>query len=115
MPRMPGPTRAAFEIVLGAGGVAAFSALMTAIVAPPAQAPTTSATTAPIDQTATVSTVSVQAPVQYVQLQPGQSAPPGATVIDAAAPKPITVVTQVPAPPPKTIIVHTTQSGKIVP
>ena len=57
----------------------------------------------------------VQQPVQYVQLQPGQTAPPGAAVIDQAAPQPVTIVTTVPAPAQKPIIVKTTQSGKVIP
>jgi hypothetical protein len=54
-------------------------------------------------------------PIQYVQLAAGQAAPAGATVIDAKAPKPITIVTTVPAPPQQTVVVRTTQSGKIIP
>jgi hypothetical protein len=56
----------------------------------------------------------VQRQVRYIQLQPGQTAPPGAKVIDPTAPKPITVVTTVPAPPAKPVIIKTTQSGTVV-
>jgi hypothetical protein len=54
-------------------------------------------------------------PIQYVQLAPGQSAPPGARVIDAKAPKPITIVTLVPAPAQQPVVIRTTQSGKVIP
>ena len=59
--------------------------------------------------------VTEQRPVVYVQLTPGQSPPPGATVIDAKAPKPITIVTRVAAPAQRTVVVRTTQSGKVIP
>jgi hypothetical protein len=36
-------------------------------------------------------------------------------VIDAKAPKPITIVTTVPAPAQQPVVVRTTQSGKVVP
>lgn len=104
------------RIALGAGGLAAFSALMTAIVLPPR--PTVVITTPDsqqaFDPAASATPLQVQRPVQYVQLQPGQTAPAGAKVIDAAAPKPVTVVTTVPAPAQKPIYVKTTQSGKVV-
>ena len=79
-------------------------------------------------------------PILYVQLAPGQTAPPGATVIDAAAPTsgaggvrapaPVTkqaapvqavppqappVVVAPPKPAPTPIVIKTTQSGKVVP
>jgi hypothetical protein len=79
-------------------------------VAPPAPAVPTSAATP-----AAPATVTQQRAVQYVHLAPGQSPPPGATVINAKAPKPITVVTTVPAPAPQTVVVRTTQSGKVIP
>jgi len=104
----PDPTR--LRLVLGAGGIATLSALITAIVAPPAPAAPVSVATP-----AAPATVTQQRPVQYVQLAPGQSPPPGATVIDAKAPKPITVVTTVPAPAQQTVVVRTTQSGKVIP
>jgi hypothetical protein len=104
----PDPTR--LRLVLGAGGIATLSALVTAIVVPPAPV-----TPVPAGTPVAPTTVTRQRPVQYVQLAPGQSPPPGATVIDAKAPKPITVVTTVPAPAPQTVVVRTTQSGKVVP
>jgi len=86
------------RVALGFGGIAALSALSAAIVLPPRVV-----TTAPVavDQTvptasdttgqASTSGASVPAasqsarPILYVQLAPGQTAPPGATVIDATA------------------------------
>ena len=57
----------------------------------------------------------VEQPIHYIQLLPGQTAPPGAKVIDAAAPTPQVIVKTVPAPAQKPIVVKTTQSGKVVP
>lgn len=138
--RTPTPIHAAkakpdarpMRMALGAGAIATLSALTTAIVLPPkpaltqtlqqpaVQQPLQPATAGPL---ATQGTVQVQRPIRYVQLQPGQTAPPGATVIPATAPTPITVVVNVPAPAqkaasggaPAPIIVKTTQSGKVVP
>ncbi len=110
------PDARPMRLALGAGGLAAFSAIVTAIVippatfvvaAPPASQPANGAAASP-------ATVQVQHQVRYVQLQPGQTAPPGAKVIDPAAPKPITVVTTVPAPVQKAVIIKTTQSGRVV-
>jgi hypothetical protein len=104
----PDPTRA--RLLIGAGGLAALSALITAIAVPPSPVVSTlaNAPTAP-------TMVTEQRPVVYIQLTPGQSPPPGATVIDAKAPKPITIVTRVPAPAQRTVVVRTTQSGKVIP
>jgi hypothetical protein len=101
------------RMALGASGIAALSALVTAIVLPPKPAAALPVVPA-YDASAPGSTIQVQRPVQYIQLAPGQTAPPGATVIDAAAPKPITIVTTVPAPAQKPIVVKTSQSGKVV-
>jgi hypothetical protein len=113
----PGPMR----LALGAAGLAFFSALTAAIVLPPRPAVLTPPDAAPAASgtagsgTAGGSPTAVQQPVQYVQLQPGQTAPPGAKVIDQAAPQPVTVITTVPAPAQKPITVKTTQSGKVIP
>jgi hypothetical protein len=104
----PDPTK--LRLLLGAGGIAALSALLTAIAVPPAPA-----VSAPANTPAAPATVTQQRPIVYVQLAPGQSPPPGATVIDAKAPKPITIVTRVPAPAQQTVVVRTTQSGKVIP
>ncbi len=104
----PDPTK--LRLGLAAGGIAALSALITAIAGAPAPA-----ASVPVKSPAAQMTVTQQRPIVYVQLTPGQSPPPGATVIDAKAPKPITVVTKVPAPPQQTVVVRTTQSGKVIP
>jgi hypothetical protein len=109
----PDPTRLRFA--LGAGGLATLSALVTAIVTPAPGAPAVPAGAGATSTTDTPATIAAQRPVQYVKLAPGQSPPAGATVIDAKAPKPITIVTRVPAPAPQTVVVRTTQSGKPLP
>jgi hypothetical protein len=104
------------RIALGSAGLAAFSALLTAIVMPakpPVAVPTTD--TQQAAPAAAGTPISVQRPVQYVQLQPGQTAPPGATVVDPSGPLPTAVVITVPAPAQKPIVIRTTQSGKVIP
>jgi hypothetical protein len=105
------------RIALGAAGIAAFSALSAAIVMPPS--PAVSAPMTYVQQPAPGgpgSVVAGQAPVLYVQLQPGQTAPPGARVI-TSTPAPAAAAPAAPAAPvaPKPIIVRTTQSGKVIP
>jgi len=141
------------RVALAFGGIAALSALSAVIVLPPR--PVTSAPVA-ADQPASASsaaggqgaTSAVPSPatpqnsptILYIQLAPGQTAPPGATVIDAtAAPKvggvvsgpapvakqPATVqaaptrAAAIPVAPPKPaptpIVIKTTQSGKVIP
>jgi hypothetical protein len=107
------------RMALSAGGIAAFSALAAAIVLPPHYAPAATQQQA-TDQGSNPTPIQVVRPIQYVQLAPGQTAPPGATVIDASAPTPITVVVTVPAPAQKAAaqtptIIRTTQSGKVIP
>ncbi len=109
VPPRPNPNRLRFA--LGAGGIAALSALLTAIVVPPSPASPSSSVATPT----VPASVTQQRPIQYVQLAPGQAAPPGASVIDAKAPKPVTIVTTVPAPAQQTVVVRTTQSGKVLP
>ena len=112
------PDARPMRLALGAGAIATLSALATAIVLPPRPAIQTIQQPA-LDPMGTPATVQLQRPIQYVQLLPGQTAPPGATVIPATAPPPITVVVNVPPPAqgaaPTPIIVKTTQSGKVVP
>ena len=134
------PDARPMRLALGAGGLAALSALATAIVLPPRVVVQVPAGVPPaqalapqqIDTPSASGTpTQVQRAIKYVQLAPGQTAPPGATVIPATAPTPITVVVNVPpaaqkqaagkpaagnpvaAPTP--IVVKTTQSGKVVP
>lgn len=123
------PDARPMRMALAAGGIATFSALAAAIVSPPRQA--ISAPVVPqqsaqaIDPSASATDLQVVRPILYVQLSPGQTAPPGATVIDPSAPTPITVVVNVPPPAqigggtqaaaPTPVIIKTTQSGKVVP
>lgn len=110
------PDARPMRIALGAGGLAAFSALLSAIVMP--ARPPVVAPAADTQQAAPVATgtpISMQRPVQYIQLQPGQTAPPGAVVVDPSGPLPTAIVITVPAPAQKPIVVKTTQSGKVVP
>lgn len=127
----PRPMRFAF----GAAGFAALSALTTAIVLPaqptvvaPQAYSTETAGTGTAYTAATGTPVALEQPVQYIQLLPGQTAPPGATVIDPDGPKPTAIVVTIPAPaaaaavapapapaPAKKPAVKTTQSGKVIP
>ena len=77
---------------LGLGGIAALSAIAATIVSPPR--PETVVLAAPQAQTTDPATIdaptdpptdaALETPtVLYVQLQPGETAPPGATVIPA--------------------------------
>ena len=98
------------RVALGFGGLAVFSAIIAAIVVPDA-APAEPVRAAIQPEP---SATTVQRPIRYVQLAPGESPPPGATVIDGAAPQPTTIVTTVPAPTRKPVIVRTTQSGTVI-
>ena len=89
----PRPLRIAF----GMGAVATASALITAFAAPGAGTATTTVQTTVTG--AEAAAPSVRHIIQYVQLKPGQTAPPKA------------VVKQAPALPPKVVVVTTRQSG----
>ena len=112
------PSATAMRAVIGGGTLAVLSAIASAIVAPPQPAVVAPAdvTQYQVEPVATGTPIPVQRPVQYIQLKAGQTAPPGATVIDPAAPTPRTIVTRVAAPAParKPIVIKTTQSGKVV-
>jgi len=93
------------RMALGAGGLAALSALATAIVLPPRTVTQASvvALQQPNDTASAMDTPSgtplaSDRPVRYVQLLPGQTAPPGASVIPAPTPSSATMVVTVPAP-----------------
>ena len=108
------PDARPMRLALTGGGIAVLSALAAAIVLPPqAAAPVGLDNAQAVDPQA--SAVQVQRAIRYVQLSPGQPAPPGATVIDAAAPTPLTVVVTITAPPQKKTTVKTSQSGKVKP
>lgn len=99
------PDARPMRLALGAGGLAALSALATAIVLPPRtvtqavavalEQPTDAASAMDVPSTAPLAS---DRPVRYVQLLPGQTAPPGASVIPAPTPTPGTIVVTVPAP-----------------
>jgi len=99
------------RFALGMGGLA-ISLTITRFIAVSAVGIAAPAQPAPAGATALTS---VTRPVNYVALLPGQTAPPGATVIDATAPKPVIVVTQATAPPRSTVTIRTTQSGTVLP
>jgi hypothetical protein len=81
--------------LLGFAGLAAVTAITTAVVRPPVVGiPSSTTETAVAPATAPVRHVT-----RYVQLQPGQTAPPHATV------------RFVPQPTPRVVIVTTHQSG----
>ena len=87
------------RMLLGLTGLAAMSAIATAIVSPPAT--TDAGTTASQPPAQVVPAPSIKHQVRYIQLKPGQTAPPSAVV--KAAPKPT----------PRVVVVTTTrQSGK---
>jgi hypothetical protein len=93
-PRVPRsrPDPTGLRVALGFAGVAAASAMGTAFLAP-----VTAAT--PTSTTIVEAAVPVQHVTRYVQLLPGQTAPPQATV------------TQAPAPTPRIVTITTRQSG----
>lgn len=88
----PGPMR----FVVALAGLASASAIGTAIVVPPPSFQTPGGQVA-----AAVPPGQVLHVVRYVQLQPGQTAPPN------------TVVQQAPAPTPRIVTVTTRQSGVV--
>lgn len=107
------PNATPMRVALGTGFLAALSAIVGTIVAPPGP-PVAAADPNLAAAGAAATPGSVIRPIVYVQLKPGETAPPGATVIDPAAPTPMTVVTTITAPV-KPVIIKTTQSGKVVP
>ena len=93
------PDARPMRFVYGAGAVAAMSVMAVGLVQPDfaatADQPAAS-DGATVDQNAVAQApadVAVRHVTQYIHLQPGQTAPPGATVIAANAPTPRTVVT----------------------
>lgn len=88
------------RVLFGLTGLAALSAIATAIVTPPAVSDA-STTVAQTQQTQVVPAPSIEHRTRYVQLKPGQTAPPSA------------VVKAAPVPTPRIVVVTTTrQSGK---
>ena len=108
----PDPTPMRFA--LGLTGLVAATAMATSIVRPPAASPATSPGTDPSalpvpDPTAAPALV-VTHVTRYVQLQPGETAPPGAKVVTKAAPSPRVVVVTIPAPAPLRRVVTVVQT-----
>ncbi len=115
------PDARPMRMALGAGGLAAMSALAAGIVMPPSVAtlaPVPATAPQAVDGTAApAGTLQVKRPVKYIQLVAGQTPPPGAQVIAASAPQPITIVTTIAAPRQvqrAAVIIKTTQSGRVV-
>ena len=99
-PTRPAPTRPdarPMRMLVGLTGVAALSALATAVAVPPPAAQTTTT----IVQAQVEPSVPVTHVTRYVQLKPGETAPPSA------------VVKAAPAATPRVVVITTTrQSGK---
>jgi hypothetical protein len=107
------------RLAFGVTSLAAAAAMTTAIIRPPAPAP------APVE--ITVQAEASQAPdpqpvvirhvTRYVQLKAGETAPPGAKVVQKPDPSPRIVIVTLPAPAstpksaPKRVVAVTRQSG----
>lgn len=95
--RQSKPDARPMRFVYGAGAVAAMSVMAVGLVQPDfaatADQSAGSGPTADPNPVAQVPGTTVQHVTQYIQLKPGQTAPPGATVIAANAPTPRVVVT----------------------
>jgi hypothetical protein len=113
------------RVVYGAGAVAALSVMAVGLVQPDYAATADQATVAgpaadPHAVAQAPASGDVRHVTRYVYLKPGETAPPGATVIAANAPKPRVVVTHnapanqaaQPAPRPAPPKPTTRQSGK---
>jgi len=96
------PDARPLRIAYGMGALAAATALVTALVSPP---PAGAAAGSPATVAMTTITLPTDPPqpvkhvIQYVQLAPGQTAPPNAAV------------KVVPTPKPRVVVVTTRQSG----
>lgn len=95
-PAKPRPDPRPLRIAYGMGAVASISAFMTALALPGTGATIATVQTV-VEQP--VATAPVRHVIEYVQLKPGQTAPPKA------------VVKQAPTPTPRVVIVTTRQSG----
>ena len=105
----PRPMRLAFGIT----GLVAATAMVTSIMRPPvpiaAPAPDPSLDPA---SWPTPSPIVIRHVTRYVQLKAGQTAPPGANVVQKPEASPRIVFVTVPAPAPRRVVVVTTrQSG----
>ena len=98
---------------LGAAAIAALSVMAAGLVRFPVSDPVVADD--PTTAVAAVRETKVERRIRYVHLKPGQKAPPGAKVIDAAAPAPRVVVTRIQAPAPvrqRRTVTRTRQSGR---
>jgi len=100
MAKKPRPDPGPLRIAIGLTGMATASALISAFLAPSAGGTAGTGTTTTETILAPVPTQAVQHITRYVQLAPGQTAPPQA------------IVQQAPAPKPRVVIVTTKQSGR---
>ena len=114
-PHRTGPDRSRpdprpMRLVIAGVGVSALSVVVTGLIRLPVsgpQGPQLAGEVAP--------EVRVSSQVRYVQLKRGQAAPPGARVIEAAAPTPRVVVRIIDAPVPRAaprVVARTRQSGR---
>ena len=102
------------RLVYGAGALAALSVMSVGLVRFASSSNTADATTTSVvEDPTTAPDVVVRHVIQYIHLQPGETAPPGAKVITPDAPAPQIVVTHAAAPAaaPRRVIVVTRPSG----
>ena len=105
------------RLMIGAGAVAALTIIGSGLVRVPVAG---EEAVAQVEATRTRTSLvrKVERPVRYVRLKPGQKAPPGARVIQEAAPAPRVVVRLVPptrttvaSPTSRQVVTRTRQSG----
>ena len=100
----PRPDPRPMRLALGMGGLVAATAMATAIVRVPSSAVVVAdpvlpdPTPAPTVEPAPAKQVVIKQITRYVQLKPGETAPPGAKVVKKPDPSPRVVVITVPAP-----------------
>ena len=104
------------RLMIGAGAVAALTIIGSGLVRVPLAGEEVAQVEA--TRTGTSRVQKVERPVRYVRLKPGQKAPPGARVIQEAAPAPRVVVRLVPPtrttvarPTSRQVVTRTRQSG----
>jgi hypothetical protein len=99
---------------LGAAAIAALSIMAAGLVHFPSADPAAAGGDTALAE-APAQDIRIEKRVRYVKLKPGQKAPPGAQVIDAAAPTPRVVVRTIQAAAPKVVrrtTTRTRQSGR---
>lgn len=108
----PRPDPRPMRLGLTAGGIAALSVMVAGLVRFPVADPTAIADEASLAPVTAAQQTRVEKQIRYVQLKPGEKAPKGAKVIDAAAPTPRVVVTRVVAQAAVRRVGKTRQSGR---